>query len=92
MIKHLRESKNEPNPRRYALLKNVRQRMPYDGLTNMHYTLQEVEELPTHIRLQVLIDEDTVNKASDLLFCIFLDFMSCKYFFHLSLLPFCSFK
>merc|ERR1719239_1046617 len=48
MIKHKGEKHNEANPKRFALLRNVKQRMPYDGITSLFYKVQEVDELPSH--------------------------------------------
>ncbi|XP_059153993.1 beta-1,4-N-acetylgalactosaminyltransferase bre-4-like isoform X2 [Physella acuta] len=60
MIKHSKDNGNEQNPQRFALLKTTSKRMAYDGLNSLKYTTQLVEELPTHLRIQVLINEAEV--------------------------------
>ncbi|XP_013073727.1 beta-1,4-N-acetylgalactosaminyltransferase bre-4-like [Biomphalaria glabrata] len=57
MIKHSKDSGNEQNPQRFALLKTTTQRMATDGLNSLVYTVQGVEELPTHLRISVYINE-----------------------------------
>ena len=58
------ETGNKPNPLRYKLLNNVTARAPNDGIHNMApYTVNTVEELPTHTRIEVFIDEEEVMKG-----------------------------
>ncbi|BFZ10291.1 hypothetical protein BsWGS_13330 [Bradybaena similaris] len=63
MIKHSNDRGNEQNPQRFALLKTSTQRMYTDGLNSLKYTVTEIEELPTHLRIQVLIKEDDILKG-----------------------------
>ena len=65
MIVHDRDRSNPANPRNDRLVRpwNAKVRMPIDGLTTLEYNVQTVELLPTHTRIDVLIDEDTVWTA-----------------------------
>ncbi|RUS90451.1 hypothetical protein EGW08_001792 [Elysia chlorotica] len=60
MIQHKHEKFNEVNPKRFELLRTTSSRQPWDGLNSLVYTVQKVEELPTHTRIQVLIREEDV--------------------------------
>lgn len=62
MIQHSREKLNEVNPKRFELLRTTTSRQPWDGLNSLKYTVQQVEELPTHTRIQVLINEADLRK------------------------------
>ncbi|KAH9505558.1 Zinc finger protein containing five transmembrane domains [Bulinus truncatus] len=64
MIKHTKDSGNEQNPQRFALLKTTTKRMSKDGLNSLIYTVQEVEELPTHTRILVYINETVILQDS----------------------------
>lgn len=48
---------------RFALLKTTTQRMATDGLSSLVYKVQIEEELPTHTRIQVLINENDIIKV-----------------------------
>ncbi|GFR86551.1 beta-1,4-galactosyltransferase 1 [Elysia marginata] len=61
MIQHKHEKFNEINPKRFELLRTTVSRQPRDGLNSLVYTVQEVEELPTHTRIQVLINEEDLK-------------------------------
>ncbi|XP_065178165.1 beta-1,4-galactosyltransferase 2-like [Sycon ciliatum] len=52
-VNHTRSSK--PNPARMQLLKNSKQRIPYDGLNTLHYKLVEKIRHPLYTRIRVLI-------------------------------------
>ena len=62
MIKHTRDKHNEKNDERSTLLSNATQRMSYDGINTLVYTVNQVDKLPTHTRIEVLIDEHEVMK------------------------------
>ena len=67
MIKHTRDSGNSINNKRWNLLQNSTKRAPYDGIHNMPpYKINTVEELPTHTRIEVLIDKEEVMKGWDI--------------------------
>ena len=59
MIKHNRESKNLPNPKRFGMLKRATTRMKYDGIRDVEdlYSVLGVDEFPTHTRISVLVDD-----------------------------------
>ncbi|CAG5128656.1 unnamed protein product [Candidula unifasciata] len=63
MIKHNNDRGNEQNPQRFALLKTTAKRMATDGLNSLKYSVPVVEELPTHLRIQVLINEQDILKG-----------------------------
>ena len=66
MFKHPSDATNPKNPRRYKLQKTIMERMSFDGLSSIEHSLehyvQMVEELSTHTRIQVVIDEDAVKQ------------------------------
>ncbi|BFZ24702.1 hypothetical protein BsWGS_27741 [Bradybaena similaris] len=62
MIKHVVDSGNERNPMRFGLLKTSRRRMATDGLNSLVYEVKEVEVLPSHLRIQVLIKQSDIIK------------------------------
>ncbi|CAL1527173.1 unnamed protein product [Lymnaea stagnalis] len=63
MIKHSKDSGNEQNPQRFALLKTTSQRIETDGLNSLVYSVEKVEALPTHLRIVVLINEKDIIKS-----------------------------
>ncbi|CAG5124598.1 unnamed protein product [Candidula unifasciata] len=62
MIKHVHDTGNEVNPMRHKLLEAATKRMAVDGLNSLVYQVLQVEELPTHLKIQVLIKEEDILK------------------------------
>lgn len=56
---------------RFGLLKNATKRMLTDGLNSLVYKVLATEELPTHLRIQVLINENDILKVSNLSYAPF---------------------
>ncbi|KAL8561125.1 hypothetical protein ACOMHN_033708 [Nucella lapillus] len=66
MIKHTQDKKNEPNPKRYQLLKNFKKRMATDGLNSLQYEVHQVEFRPVYTWMLVSMDQDKIVKAQHL--------------------------
>nr|KAG5694877.1 hypothetical protein BaRGS_029494 [Batillaria attramentaria] len=63
MIKHERDSKNDPNPKRFEMLKFWKKRQPTDGLNTLQYDVQKVEFRPGYTWILVNIDMEKVMKV-----------------------------
>ncbi|XP_076444755.1 beta-1,4-N-acetylgalactosaminyltransferase bre-4-like [Babylonia areolata] len=57
MIKHNRDKKNEPNPKRFDMLKNFKTRQPVDGLNSLQYQVQKVEFRPAYTWILVSVNQ-----------------------------------
>jgi len=60
MIRHVKDEKNQPNPKRFELLKNVRKRWPVDGLNSLLglYTVEGIGEEYSYTNISVRIKQD----------------------------------
>ena len=60
MIRHVKDEKNQPNPKRFELLKNVRKRWPVDGLNSLLglYTVEGIGEEYSYTNVSVRINQN----------------------------------
>ncbi|XP_025096743.1 beta-1,4-galactosyltransferase 1-like isoform X2 [Pomacea canaliculata] len=63
MIKHNRDFRNDPNPKRFELLNKWESRQDQDGLNTLQYTVQKVEFRPGYTWFLVNIDKDAILKS-----------------------------
>lgn len=65
MIKHDRDHKNEPNPKRFSLLKYWQLRHKTDGLNSLQYEVEKMEFRPGYTWLLVSINMQAVIKEDE---------------------------
>mgnify|MGYP001811165714 CR=1 FL=1 len=54
--------KDEPNPKRYDLLKNTESRMSSDGISSLKYKVREISKLKLFTRIEVFYDQDELMR------------------------------
>ncbi|XP_066430322.1 beta-1,4-galactosyltransferase 1 [Eleutherodactylus coqui] len=58
MIRHDRDAKNDPNPKRFDLIAHTRQTMNSDGINSLTYSVRSVEKFPLYTRVNVDVCQD----------------------------------
>lgn len=53
MIRHQRDKKNDPNPKRFDLIAHTRQTMMRDGINSLKYSVVELEKRPLYTWINV---------------------------------------
>ncbi|KAM8938959.1 beta-1,4-galactosyltransferase 1 [Pelodytes ibericus] len=53
MIRHERDAKNDPNPKRFDLISHTRQTMNSDGLNSLSYQVTQKEKFPLYTKITV---------------------------------------
>ncbi|KAM4807891.1 beta-1,4-galactosyltransferase 1 [Rhinophrynus dorsalis] len=53
MIRHNRDEKNDPNPKRFDLISHTRQTMNSDGLNSLSYKVIKIEKFPLYTQITV---------------------------------------
>ncbi|XP_056425801.1 beta-1,4-galactosyltransferase 1 [Hyla sarda] len=53
MIRHERDAKNDPNPKRFDLISHTRQTMNSDGINSLKYSVTKIEKFPLYTKITV---------------------------------------
>ncbi|KAK7108438.1 beta-1,4-N-acetylgalactosaminyltransferase bre-4-like [Littorina saxatilis] len=62
MIKHSRDKKNEPNPKRFQMLNQWKKRQAVDGLNSLEYQVKKVEFREGYTWMLVTVDQEKMLK------------------------------